>query len=135
MKHFFGIHIKHIHTFPELPSNNTHIFRELLANNTAHLSRVYIKQYWHFRRVPFKLNYCKIFSQISLFTMPPFLDVTCQLFFACTARLWNSLPIKCFPLTNYLNDFKSKIKRCLLTVGFFLRDFLYALIFLCFFFL
>ena len=27
-------------------------------------------------------------------------------FFPCTARLWNSLPIECFPLTYYLNGFK-----------------------------
>ena len=40
-------------------------------------------------------------------------------FFPCTARLWNSLPIECFPLTNDLSGFKSKINRHLLTVGFF----------------
>ena len=27
-------------------------------------------------------------------------------FFPCTARLWNSLPIECFPLAYDLNDFK-----------------------------
>ena len=52
-----------------------------------------------------------------------------------TARLWNSLPIKCFLLTYDINGFKSRIKRHLLTVDSFWRDFLYALIFLCFFFL
>ena len=31
-------------------------------------------------------------------------------FFPCTARLWNSLPMKCFPLTYDLNDFKFRIK-------------------------
>ena len=31
-------------------------------------------------------------------------------FFPHTARLWNSLPIKCFPLTYDLNGFKSRIK-------------------------
>ena len=44
------------------------------------------------------------------------------------------LPIECFPLTYYLNGFKSR-KKHLLTVGYFKTDFLYALIFLCFFFL
>ena len=38
-------------------------------------------------------------------------------FFPRTARLWNSLPIKCFPLTYDLSGFKSRIKRRLLTVG------------------
>ena len=40
-------------------------------------------------------------------------------FFPCTASQWNSLPIECFPLTYDLNDFKSRIKRHLLTAGFF----------------
>ena len=39
-------------------------------------------------------------------------------FFPHTARLWNSLPIECFPLTYNLNDFKSRINVHLLTVGF-----------------
>ena len=43
--------------------------------------------------------------------------------------------IKCFPLAHNLNGFMSRINGHLLTVGSFLRDFLYALIFLCFFFL
>ena len=56
-------------------------------------------------------------------------------FFPRTARLWNSLPIECFPLSYNLNGFKSRINRHLLTAGSFLRDLLYALIFFCFFFL
>ena len=40
-------------------------------------------------------------------------------FFLHTARLWNSLPIECFPLTCDLNGFKSRIKKNLLAVGFF----------------
>ena len=38
-------------------------------------------------------------------------------FFPCTASLWNSLPIECFPLTYDLNGLKSRINRYLLTVG------------------
>ena len=57
-------------------------------------------------------------------------DVYVNSFFPCTARLWNSLHIECFPLTYNLNGFKSRINRYLVTA-----DFLYALIFLCFFFL
>ena len=38
-------------------------------------------------------------------------------FFLRTARLWNSLPIECFPLTYDLYEFKSRINRYLLTVG------------------
>ena len=38
-------------------------------------------------------------------------------FFPRTARLWNFLPIECFPLTYNLVGFKSRINRHLLTVG------------------
>ena len=44
-------------------------------------------------------------------------DVYVNSFFPQTARLWNSLPIECFPLTYNLNGFKSIINRHLLTVG------------------
>ena len=44
-------------------------------------------------------------------------DVYVNSFFPCTARLWNSLPIECFPLSYDLNGFKSRINRYLLTVG------------------
>ena len=60
-------------------------------------------------------------------------DVYVSSFFCCTARLWNSLPIECFPLTCNLNGFKSRINGHLLRAGSFERDFLYALI--SFFFL
>ena len=46
-----------------------------------------------------------------------FKDVYVNSFFPCTARLWNSLPIECFPLTYNLNGFKSRINRQLLKVG------------------
>ena len=44
-------------------------------------------------------------------------DVYVNSSFPCTARLWNSLPIKCFPLTYDLSSFKSRINRHHLTVG------------------
>ena len=44
-------------------------------------------------------------------------DVCVNSFFPRTARLWNSLPMECFPLTYDLNGFKSTINRYLLTVG------------------
>ena len=44
-------------------------------------------------------------------------DVFVNSFFPRTARLWNSLPIECFPLTYDLSVFKSRINRYLLTVG------------------
>ena len=43
-------------------------------------------------------------------------DVYVNSFVPRTARLWNSLPIECFPLTYDLNGFKSRINRHLLTV-------------------
>ena len=62
-------------------------------------------------------------------------DVYVKSFFPRTARLLNSLPIECFLLTYNLNDFESRINKHLLNEGSFYKDFLYALIFLCFFFL
>ena len=44
-------------------------------------------------------------------------DVYVNSFFSCTARLWNSLPLKCFPLTYECSGFKPSISRHLLTVG------------------
>ena len=44
------------------------------------------------------------------------MDVYVNSFFPQTARLWNYLPIKCFPLTYNLNGLKSRINRHLLTV-------------------
>ena len=38
-------------------------------------------------------------------------DVYVNSIFPRTARLWNSLPIKCFPLTYDLNGFKPRISR------------------------
>ena len=38
-------------------------------------------------------------------------DVYVSSFFLGTARLWNYLPIECFPLTCNLNGFKSRINR------------------------
>ena len=44
-------------------------------------------------------------------------DVYVNSFFPRMAKLWNSLPIECFPLTYDLSSFKSRINRHLLTVG------------------
>ena len=44
-------------------------------------------------------------------------DVYVNSFFPRTARLWNSLPIECFPLTYDLISFKFRIDRHLSTVG------------------
>ena len=62
-------------------------------------------------------------------------DVYVNSFFTCTAKLWNSLPIECIPLTYDLSGFKSRINRHLLTVGSFKTDFLYPVIFFVLFFL
>ena len=58
-------------------------------------------------------------------TIPRFYkDVYVIRFFPCTAWLWNSLPMECFPLTYDLIGFKSRINRQLLTMGSLWRDFL-----------
>ena len=49
-------------------------------------------------------------------------DVYVNSFFPRTAKLWNSLPIECFPLTYDLSGFKSRINRHLLS-RFFLSRF------------
>ena len=56
-------------------------------------------------------------------------------FFPHIGRLWNSLPIECFPLIYDLNGFQSRINSHLLTVGSFWTYLLYALVFSCLFFL
>ena len=60
-------------------------------------------------------------------------DVYVNSFFPRTARIWNSLSLECFPLTYDRSGFKSRINR--LTIGSFWTDFLYGVIFFCFFFL
>ena len=44
-------------------------------------------------------------------------DVYVNSFIPHTARLWNSLPLECFPLTYNVNGLKSRISRHLLIVG------------------
>ena len=44
-------------------------------------------------------------------------DVYVNSFFPRTAKLWNSLPMECFPLTYDLSGFKSRINRHLLILG------------------
>ena len=44
-------------------------------------------------------------------------DVYVNSFFPHTARVWNSVPIECFPLGCDVNGFMSRINRHLLTVG------------------
>ena len=44
-------------------------------------------------------------------------DVYVNSFFPHTVRLWNSLPIECFPLTYDLSSFMSRINRYLLILG------------------
>ena len=46
-----------------------------------------------------------------------YIEVYVNSFFPRTAKLWNSLPIECFPLTYDLSGFISKINRHPLTVG------------------
>ena len=43
-------------------------------------------------------------------------DVYVNSFFPRTARLWNSLPTECFPLTYDLSGFQSRINRYFLTL-------------------
>ena len=51
-------------------------------------------------------------------------DVYVNSFFPCTARLWNYLPIECFPFTYDLSGFKSRINRYSFNCRLFLNRFL-----------
>ena len=62
-------------------------------------------------------HYFDIFYDFSVTIPRCYKDFYVSSFFPCTARLWNSLPIECFPLTYDLNGFKSRINRDLLTAG------------------
>ena len=57
-------------------------------------------------------------------TFPPrcYKDFYVNSFFPRTARLWNSLPAECFPLTYDINGFKSRVKDTFF-LGFFLYSF------------
>ena len=61
--------------------------------------------------------YSDILHDFSVTIPRCYMDVYVNSFFPCTAKLWNSLPIECFPLTYDLSGFKSRINRHLLTVG------------------
>ena len=65
------------------------------------------------------IRYSERLHDFSVTIIRCYKDVYVNSFFSRTARLWNSLPIECFPLTYDLNGFKSTINRHLLTVGFF----------------
>ena len=98
------------------------------CQNVASLSRFYR---YYFSRFPSELaqldplsysrgrstRYCYRFPDFCVTIPKCYKDVYVNGFFPRTARLWNSLPIECFPLTYNLNDFKSRINRHLLTVG------------------
>ena len=65
----------------------------------------------------------------SMIFLSPFLDVirmsiSTVSFLAQLDRLWNSLPIECFPFTYNPNGFKTRINRHLLIAGSFYRNFL-----------
>ena len=54
----------------------------------------------------------KILSNVLHISEPYIMSVTISTCY--TARLWNSLPVECFPLTYDLSGFKSRINRHLL---------------------
>ena len=64
-------------------------------------------------------RYCNRFHDFSVTIPRCFKDVYVNSFFPRTTRLWNSLATECFSLIYDLNRFKSRIKRHLLTEGFF----------------
>ena len=70
-------------------SNNTDIFR--VTGKQCYTSRVYIKQYWHFQRVPSKLNYSKNFFQSSYYTILTLSEGYCQTTLTYSELISNSI--------------------------------------------
>ena len=62
-------------------------------------------------------RYCDRLHDFSVTIPRCYKDVHVNSFFPRTARLWNPLPIECFPLTCDLSGFKARINRHLLTLG------------------
>ena len=101
------------------------------CRNVASLSLFY--RYWYFGRcsselaqllvpLPFSRGRSTRYSadrldDFSVSIPRCYKDVYVNSFFPRTAKLWNSLPRECFPLTYDLSGFKSRINRHLLTVG------------------
>ena len=85
--------------------------------------------------LPFSRGRSTRYSDRFMIFLSPFLYVTRMSMPTVSFLAQLDSGIECFPLTYNLYGFKSRINRHLLTVGSFERDFLYALIFLCFFFL
>ena len=97
----------------------------LITKNVAGLSLFYI---YYFGRCSSELgllpysrgrstSYSDRLHDFSVSIPRCYKDVYVNSFFPRTARLWNSLPIECFPLTCDLSGFKSRSNRYLLTVG------------------
>ena len=62
-------------------------------------------------------RYSDRLHDLSVFIPKCYKDTDVNSFFPHTARLWNSLPIECFPLTYDLSGFKSRTNRHLIIVG------------------
>ena len=56
-------------------------------------------------------RYSYTFHSYSVTIPGRYKNVFVKSFFPCRARLWNSLPILCFPLTYDLNGFKSSVNK------------------------
>ena len=62
----------------------------------------------------FRVRLMVIFNRLydfSVTILSVYKDMYVKSFFPCTGRLWNSIPLDCFPLTYDLNGFKSKVNR------------------------
>ena len=128
---------------PSLAASLEHLAHRWIATSLSLFYRYYFGRcsYELAQLVPFpfcwerSIRYSDRLHDFSVTIPRYYKDVYVNSFFPHAARLWNSLPIECFPLTYDLNGFKSRINRHLLAIGSFRRDFLDALIFWCFFFL
>ena len=100
----------------------------LLVQNVTSLSLFYIYYFSRFSSelaelVPLSYtrgrstHYSDRLHDFSVIIPRCYKDVNVNSFFLRTARLWNSLPIECFPLTNHLSGFKSVINRHLSNAG------------------
>ena len=64
-------------------------------------------------------RYCNRLHDFSVIILRCYKNVYINSFFPRAARLWNSLPAKCFPLTYDLNGLKSRGNRYRFSLGYF----------------
>ena len=75
--------------------------------------------------------YFDILLNFSVIVSTYYKDLYVKSFFPCTVRLWNSVPVACFPLPYDLNGLNTSVNRHFLSLGFFYTAFVCVCSFFC----